>query len=153
MRVWRAAVGVASVLLCQVSLQVSAQISAQASPQAGAQVSAPVAAVDARFERSLRMLAPPERLEQLCDYTALTSIRKDSRNFRPERAVASAGADVTVKNDTIVAASGAFRSRAKWYALSYTCSASPDHMQVLSFKYAIGGEIPEAKWASYGLWD
>ena len=99
------------------------------------------------------MLAPAERLEQLCDYTALASIRKDARNFRPERAVASAGADVKVKNDTIVASSGAFRSRGKWYSLSYTCSASPDHMQVLSFNYAIGDEIPEAKWAGYGLWD
>lgn len=47
------------------------------------------------------MLAPAERLEQLCDYTALTSIRKDSRDYRPERAVANAGADVKVKNDTI----------------------------------------------------
>lgn len=133
MRVWRAAIGAALVLLCQVSL--------------------PAAAADARFERSLRMLAPAERLEQLCDYTALTSIRKDSRNFRPDRAVAGAGADVKVKNDTIVAANGAFRSRGKWYALNYTCSASPDHLQVLSFKYAIGGEIPEAKWAGFGLWD
>lgn len=99
------------------------------------------------------MLAPAERLEQLCDYTALTNIRKDSRNYRPDRAVAKAGTDVKVKNDTIVATSGAFRSRGKWYTLSYTCSASPDHLQVLSFKYAIGGEIPEAKWAALGLWE
>jgi hypothetical protein len=146
MRVWRAAVGAASVLLCPALL-------CQVSSQVWSQVVIPVAAVDARFERSLRMLAPAERLEQLCDYTALTNIRKDSRGYRPDRAVARAGAEVTVKNDTIVASSGAFRSRGKWYVLSYTCSASPDHMQVLSFKYAIGGEIPEAKWAAFGLWD
>lgn len=145
MRVWRAAAGAASILLLQTSALVSSPAWSQTKP--------PIGRVDARFERSLRMLAPAERLEQLCDYTALASIRKDSRSFRPERAVASAGADVKLKNNTIVASSGAFRSRGKWYGLSYTCTGSPDHMQVLSFNYAIGAEIPEEKWAGYGLWD
>ncbi|MCX7295976.1 MAG: DUF930 domain-containing protein [Hyphomicrobiales bacterium] len=136
MRVWEVATGAAVVLLSQ----------------AVAPISVPAAA-DARLERSLRMLAPAERLEQLCDYTAMASIRKDAGNFRPERAVANAGAEVKVKNDTIVANAGAFRSRGKWYGMAYTCSATPDHMQVLSFQYTIGGEIPEAKWATYGLFD
>lgn len=111
------------------------------------------AADDSRFFRSLQKLAPPERLEQLCDYTAMTQIRKDTREFRPERTVANAGADVKIKNDTIEATSGAFRSRKKWYALTYSCTATPDRLQVLSFRYTIGDEIPEAKWAAYGLWD
>ncbi|MDO8874924.1 MAG: DUF930 domain-containing protein [Pseudolabrys sp.] len=111
------------------------------------------AANDARFLRSLQKLGPIERLEQLCDYTALTQIRKDSRDFRPDRAVANAGADVKIKNDTVEATSGAFRSRGKWYALSYTCTTAPDHLKVTSFHYKIGDEIPEAKWASYGLWE
>lgn len=111
------------------------------------------AANDARFLRSLQKLGPIERLEQLCDYTALTQIRKDSRNFRPDRAVANAGADVKIKNDTVEATSGAFRSRGKWYSLSYSCTTAPDHLKVTSFRYKIGDEIPEAKWASYGLWE
>lgn len=137
MRVWEVATGAAVLLLSQ----------------AVAPISDPAAAADARLERSLRMLAPAERLEQLCDYTAMSSIRKDAGSFRPERAIANAGADVKVKNDTIVASAGAFRSRGKWYGMAYTCSATPDHMQVLSFQYTIGGEIPEAKWATYGLFD
>ena len=111
------------------------------------------AADDTRFFKSLEKLAPTERLEQLCDYTAMTQIRKDARNFRPERAVANAGADVKMKNDTVEATSGAFRGRRKWYALKYSCTATPDHLQVVSFHYTIGDEIPEAKWAAYGLWD
>lgn len=111
------------------------------------------AANDARLLRSLEKLGPAERLEQLCDYTALTQIRKDARNFRPDRAVAGAGADVKLKNDSIEAKSGAFRSRGKWYSLSYSCTAAPDHLQVLSFSYTIGDEIPEEKWATYGLWE
>jgi hypothetical protein len=133
MRVWFMAIGAVAALT---TLTVSA-----------------VAADDTRFFKSLEKLAPTERLEQLCDYTAMTQIRKDARNFRPERAVANAGADVAMKNDTIEATSGAFRSRKKWYALTYSCTATPDHLQIVSFRYTIGAEIPEAKWAGYGLWD
>jgi len=111
-------------------------------------VAAQVMAAENRFERSLQMLAPAERLEQLCDYTAMARIRKDARNFRPDRAVANATAEPVINNDTIDAAGGAFRSRGKWYALSFTCKATPDHMAVVSFHYTIGSEIPQGKWVS-----
>ena len=120
---------------------------------AAAVLAAQAAAADARFEKSLQMLAPPERLEQLCDYTAMTRIRKDEHQFRPDRAVANAMTDVQHKNDTIVVKGGAFRSRGKWYALSYSCTATPDHLKVVSFRYTIGAAIPETKWAGYHLWD
>ena len=110
----------------------------------------PVSAADNKFERSLKMLDPVDRLEQLCDYTAMQAIRKD-HPYRPDRAVA--GNKPHIKGDTIEAKVGAFRSKKKWYALSYSCTAAPDHLSVTSFKYKIGDEIPEANWASYGLWD
>ena len=43
----------------------------------------------------LEMLAPAERLEQLCDYTAMTRIRTEKKEFRPDRAVANAMAEPT----------------------------------------------------------
>jgi hypothetical protein len=110
------------------------------------------AAADGRFEKSLQTLAPSERLEQLCDYTAMMRIRKDEKNYRPDRAVTNAMAPANVSGDTIKATGGAFRSRGKWYALTYACTATPDHLSVLSFNYTIGPEIPETKWASFGLW-
>ncbi len=115
-------------------------------------VAAPAAAAENRFERALQMLAPDERLEQLCDYTAMTRIRKETGNFRPDRAVANAAAEPRIRDHTIEADGGAFHSRGKWYALSFTCKATPDHMAVVSFRYTIGPEIPEAKWASDRLW-
>jgi hypothetical protein len=115
-------------------------------------VTAPAAADDARFEKSLLMLAPNERLEQLCDYTAMVRIRKDQHNFRPDRAVANATSDPRMKSHMIVAKGAAFRSRGKWYALSYSCTAEPEHLKIESFHYTIGNEIPEAKWAAFGLW-
>ena len=109
-------------------------------------------AADGRFERSLQMLAPAERLEQLCDYTAMTRIRSESKQFRPDRAVANAMAEPRINGDTLEVTGGAFRSQKKWYALTYRCTATPDHITVVAFHYTIGEEIPEAKWASYGLW-
>jgi hypothetical protein len=115
-------------------------------------VAAQTAAAKDRFERALQMLAPDERLEQLCDYTAMARIRKESGSFRPDRAVAGATTEPRIREHTIEAEGGAFRSRGKWYALSFTCTASPDHMAVVSFRYTIGPEIPEAKWVSDRLW-
>ena len=107
---------------------------------------------DAKFEKSLLMLDPSERLWQLCDYTAMAQIRKDDKNYRPDRALANAMGEAQFIRDTIETKVGAFRSRGKWYALTYTCAATPDHMTVISFKYTIGAEIPETKWAAFGLW-
>jgi uncharacterized protein DUF930 len=111
-----------------------------------------VQADDARFERSLEMLAPAERLEQLCDFTAMTRIRSEKKEFRPDRAVANAMAESLAKGDTLEVTGGAFRSKKKWYALTYRCTATPDHLKIVTFNYLIGEEIPESKWASFGLW-
>ena len=114
---------------------------------------AQVFAADARFERELKMLEPTERLEQLCDYTALNTIKKDTREYRPDRAVASAREEPRVRGHSIQANGAAFRSRKKWYSLSYSCTADAEHMHVLSFKYKIGAEIPESQWAAFNLFD
>ncbi|HEX3439028.1 MAG TPA: DUF930 domain-containing protein [Pseudolabrys sp.] len=112
-------------------------------------------AADAGLERSLQLLTPSERLLQLCDYTAMNDIRKDkdARHFRPDRTVAGAISEPAVQDDIVTAAGAAFRSRGKWYAVSYTCKGTPDHMKILSFHYKIGAEIPTTKWAAYGLFD
>lgn len=115
-------------------------------------VVAQAAAADARFVKSLQMLAPPERLEQLCGYTAMQRIRQENKNFRPDRTVANAMADPHEQNDTLEVKGGAFRSRGKWFALSYSCTATPDRMAVVAFSYTIGPEIPQTQWAGYGLW-
>jgi hypothetical protein len=116
-------------------------------------IAATAMAADGRFERSLKMLAPAERLEQLCDYTAMTRIREQNKDYRPDRAVANAMAEPVATGDTLEVAGGAFRSRKKWYGLSYRCTATPDHMTVVAFRFIVGEEIPEAKWASFGLWE
>ena len=79
---------------------------------------------DAHFERVLKLLEPTDRLEQLCDYTAMNYIRKDSRRFHPDRAVASAIRAPRIGPNSIDANGGAFRSRGHWYEMSYSCAAT-----------------------------
>lgn len=110
-------------------------------------------ATDARILRSLKRLEPIDRLEQLCDYTAMIHIRKDSHRYRPDRAVAGAVTDPKLGKDNIVAKGGAFRSRGHWYEMAYSCTTTPDHLEVLKFHLTIGKEIPSNKWAAYGLWE
>ena len=65
-------------------------------------------AADGRFERSLQMLAPAERLEQLCDYTAMTRIRSELKEFRPDRAIANAMAEPRANGDTLTSSAALF---------------------------------------------
>ena len=110
------------------------------------------AAPDARILRTLKLLGPTDRLEQLCDYTAMVHIRKDAGHYRPDRAVAGAISEPKLGPNSIEANGAAFRSRKHWYEMSYSCTTTPDHLQVLKFRLSIGKEIPQTKWAAYGLW-
>ena len=116
-------------------------------------IGANAAAAENRFERSLKRLSPGERLVQICDYTVMKRIRKEHREYRPDRAVADARSRVYIDKNTVEAKGGAFRSRRKWYAMSYTCTGSSDNLKVRSFSYKIGAEIPQSKWALYSLWE
>jgi hypothetical protein len=110
------------------------------------------AAPDARILRTLKRLGPTDRIEQLCDYTAMLHIRKDARRYHPDRAVAGAVSEPKLGPNSIDAKGAAFRSRGHWYEMAYSCATTPDHLQVLKFSLSIGKEIPQSSWATYGLW-
>ena len=110
-------------------------------------------AADSRFLASLSKLDPQTRLEQVCDLAAVNQIGKKENLRKPDRAKANVITAPKVRGDTIEGTGGAFRSGGKWYAFSFTCKGSPDHLKVLSFTYRVGALIPKAKWPEYGLWD
>jgi Domain of Unknown Function (DUF930) len=116
-------------------------------------LAAPSAALEAAIVKGLRELDLSARLEQRCDIEAMTRIAKDKKGYTPERVVAGATADTKVEGDLLEGAGAAFRSKGKWYKLSYVCKTSDDHMDVLDFNYEIGAPIPESDWEKYGLWE
>jgi hypothetical protein len=113
----------------------------------------PSSALDAAIVKGLLELDLGARLEQRCDIEAMTRIDKDSKTFSPDRVVAAATAEPKVDGNSIHGIGAAFRSKGAWYRLTYDCKTSDNHMDVLSFDYEIGDEIPEDKWSAFGLWD
>lgn len=112
------------------------------------------AAPDARFLAALDRLDPNTRLEQICD---LEAMRKMSQSTLPgggrvDRAKSDVLSTPQHLGHMLVAKGGAFRAGGKWYQMSFTCKATPDHKTVLDFSYKTGAAIPPSKWATYGLW-
>jgi hypothetical protein len=105
-----------------------------------------------RFEAMLQRIDPSERLEQVCEYAALTKIGRDKNTYRPDRVVIQAMSPPKVAGDKLSGGGAALRSKGKWYRFQFTCEAAPDRLKVQSFSYEVGTEIPEDKWERFGLW-
>jgi len=104
-----------------------------------------------RFQAGLARLDEQTRLEQVCDLEAMERITQ-AGNYMPDRAKSYVLSAPKRKGHTLTALGAAFRSGGKWYALSFTCTATPNHMKVTAFDFHIGGRIPESKWLEYDLW-
>lgn len=106
----------------------------------------------ARFAESLKKLDLETRLEQICDYEAMSRIGRDAKGFRPDRSQSNAVSEPKRDGNTLIAKGAAFRSKGQWYQFSFTSKGAPDHLSVISFAYQVGEPIPEEKWEDYGLW-
>jgi hypothetical protein len=105
-----------------------------------------------RFEAMLQRIDPSERLEQVCEYAALTKIGRDKNHYHPDRVVIQAISPPKVSGDKMSGSGAALRSKGKWYQFDFHCQAAPDRLKVQSFSYDVGDEIPKDRWGKYGLW-
>jgi hypothetical protein len=111
---------------------------------------APAAAASSRTEQMLK-LSPETRLEQRCDAKAMGAVGREHKGYRPDEFVAYAFGDPSVRGNRISAPGGAIRSGGKWYRLSYSCETSPDGLEVKSFDYKLGAEVPRNLWDEHYL--
>lgn len=117
---------------------------------AAAMASAGADAATSRSEQMLK-LSPETRIEQRCDARAMGSVGREHKGFRPDEFVAYAFADPVLRGARISAPGGAIRSGGKWYRLSYTCETSADGMEIKSFAYQLGAEVPRNEWDAHFL--
>lgn len=110
----------------------------------------PALGAASRSEQMLK-LSPETRVEQRCDARAMGSVGREHKGFRPDEFVAYAFADPVLRGARISAPGGAIRSGGKWYRLSYTCETSADGLDVKSFAYQLGAEVPRNEWESHFL--
>lgn len=110
-------------------------------------------ALDQSTVRQLDALSPRERLEQRCDIEAMNRIAKESKQFRPDKVIAYTFAKTVETGNRLSAQGAVFRSREKWYRLKYTCQTTHENLDVTSFTYQIGEEVPQASWSKYYLYN
>jgi hypothetical protein len=108
-------------------------------------------AVDDRMARTLMRVEPDTRLEQVCDIEAMLWVGRTTK-LKPDRAKSDISAHPIHMGDTMKAPGAAFRSKGLWYALSFECTGTADHLGVLSFSFKVGKPIPKNLWADLGLW-
>ncbi len=111
-----------------------------------------VAAKSPRNAASVLMrIEPDTRLEQVCDIEAMHRIAR-IKPFKPDRAKSDVSSHPIHTGDAMKASGAAFRSGGQWYAFSFECHGTQDHMRVLSMTLKTGDAIPRGRWADLGLW-
>jgi Domain of Unknown Function (DUF930) len=102
-------------------------------------------------DQQMLKLDPETRLEQRCNARAMGAVNRDHRNFRSDELVAYAFGDTVVRGNSIQAPGGAIRNGNSWYRLSYVCQTSSDGVDVRSFSYQLGEQIPRRDWDQHFL--
>lgn len=110
----------------------------------------PAVAKSSRSDQMLK-LDPATRVEQRCDARAMGIVGREHKGYRPDEFVAYAFADPVMRGTHIKAPGGAIRSGGKWYKLSYVCETSSDGLEIKSFSYQLGAEVPRSEWDAHYL--
>lgn len=108
-------------------------------------------AMTALEKAQLEKLDPATRLEQRCDVEAMEKISHDEKKFSVDKVLAYAFSDPRTGKNSIEADGAAFRSREHWYKLAFVCKTDDAHINVTSFDYEIGDEVPQDEWDKHYL--
>ena len=104
-----------------------------------------------RIRKTMGTLADSERVVQLCNIEGLEQIRHATSIYAPDTLVPYAMADMDGSGLTLLASGGAFRSRRRWFGITFRCSVAPDYSGVTSFSFKLGSEIPKDQWEAHNL--
>ncbi len=99
----------------------------------------------------LPLLAADERAEQLCGLEAMSQIHAWKSDFEPDRVTAYAKGATKLVGRALIADGAAFRSKRRWYDLSFRCELNPDQAAVVAFAFRVGEPVPRSQWAKLGL--
>lgn len=105
----------------------------------------------AHIRKAFDSLASTEQLVQLCNIEGLEQIKRAEARYAPDTLVGYAMADPVTTGLTLNAAAGAFRSRRKWYGISFECTVAADYTGVTAFQFTVGEPIPEDQWEDHNL--
>ncbi len=105
-----------------------------------------------KTEAGLAKLAPSDRFQQVCDIALMERLRREGQPYnKPDSVIAYALGDPNISGDVLQGDGGAFRSGGVWYQYSFTCSATPDRMKVITLDFKVGEAVPRDEWDAHGL--
>jgi hypothetical protein len=104
------------------------------------------------LERSLMKLNPEERAHQTCAIKGLEVVRRDKRLSKADRLVPDTFKRAQFDGGIVSAKGAAVRANKHWYAMTFNCTLSPDHLKAVDFTFELGAEIPPERWEEVGLW-
>ena len=105
----------------------------------------------AKIRQTLGTFADSERIVQLCNIEGLEQIKRAEPKYDADTLVSYAMADTTTTGMTLSATGGAFRSRRKWYGISFKCTVAPGYEGVTAFEFKLGDPIPQDEWEDHNL--
>jgi hypothetical protein len=88
---------------------------------------------------------------QLCNIEGLEQIKRAAPTYAPDTLVPYAMADMDGSGLTLIAGGGAFRSRRRWFGITFRCTAAPDYSGVTAFSFKLSTEIPRDQWEAHNL--
>jgi hypothetical protein len=106
---------------------------------------------NAQVRETLPLLAPDERIVQLCNIEALEQIRMANGGRFPDSLDTSAFKDTEISNGKLSAPLGAYRADRKWYYVTFECTPGSDRESVIAFTFELGDEVPQELWEEHEL--
>ncbi|MBP2548934.1 hypothetical protein J2858_001850 [Neorhizobium galegae] len=122
----------------------------QANP-GGAMTKADTLLSDARLQNpalkaALGQLPPKRRLTQICSFEVAEQVARARPETTPDFIMPYGPSGGFIRNSTLDADGGAFRSGGRWFDVSFQCTVDMKTMKVTSFSYRLGGEVPQKDW-------
>jgi hypothetical protein len=114
-------------------------------------VPASVAQARKSNEEQMLKLDPATRLEQRCDARGMGLVGREHPAMRPDELVAYAFGDPHVSGNLIEAPGAAIRVNGAWFHLSYVCETTDDRLNIKSFRYTLGNQVPREQWDAHYL--
>jgi hypothetical protein len=109
------------------------------------------AATKKRIDAEMLKLDIETRVEQRCNSRAMGIVRREHWPMNPDEGIVRAFAEPEENGPEMHATGAAIRSRGEWYRIAFECVTADDGMDIKTFSYSLGAEVPRSEWREHNL--
>jgi hypothetical protein len=95
---------------------------------------------------ALGQLSPNRRLTQICSFEVAEQVSRARPETPADFVVPYGPSGGFIRNGTLDADGGAYRSGGRWFDVSFRCTVDMKTMRVTAFSYRLGKEVPPQEW-------